>query len=103
MVDWAPNNYGSWRTELERIEGHAERGFCLDSDGSGLFLKKIGDFLEFVLQDGKGNDPDIKALRNFLAAFRPDLCRQEELKKSQIEILNLCLNICRGFEKQPAA
>ncbi len=103
MAGKTPDDYGSWREELERIKRHTEEGLCLDSDGSGMFFKRIGDFSDFLLRGGKGKDPDIIALFNLFRRFRPDLCASGRLKEAQEEIVNLCIRICQKFEKQPAA
>jgi hypothetical protein len=99
MAEKPPNDYGSWREELERIKRHAEEGLCLDGDGSGMFFKEIGSFSDFILKDGRGKDPNIVVLFNLFRRFRPDLCSPGQLKKSQEEIVGLCIKICQKFKE----
>ncbi len=94
-------SFSDWADPLEsfkgRIQGRlSKRKEPLEgSDSAGVFWTTIRDFMRFLVQEEKEDDPDVAELRKLFNRYIS--LEGKDFRRALIEILDLCLKICGKF------
>jgi len=93
-------SFNDWANSLESFRGsileRSKRKEPLErSDSAGVFWTTIRDFMRFLVQEKKEDDPDVVELRKLFNRYVS--LEREDFRRALIEILDLCLKICGKF------